>query len=150
MPGTFSQIYIQAVFAVKYRENLIEKEWKDQLNKYIAGTIRQLGHKPIITNGMPDHIHIFFGMKPAGSISDIIRDIKSNSTNFINDNKMAVSHFSWQQGYGAFSYGHSQISNVYKYIENQEDHHKKKTFKQEYIQFLKKFEVEYDERYLFD
>jgi putative transposase len=150
MPGTFSQIYIQVVFAVKGRENLISKEWKEDLHKYIAGIIKGKGQKSIIVNGMPDHIHAFIGLRPAMSISDLVRDIKNNSSNFINDNKFVKGKFSWQEGYGAFSYSHSHIENVYQYILNQEEHHKKKTFKDEYIDFLTKFNVDHDEKYLFD
>ena len=150
MPGTFSQVYIQVVFAVKARENLIQKEWKDELHKYIAGIIRNKEQKQIIINGMPDHIHAFIGLRPSMPIADLVRDVKNNSTNFINEKKFTKAKFSWQEGYGAFSYGHSQIKTVYDYILNQEEHHRKKTFKEEYIDFLKKFEVQYEEKYLFD
>lgn len=150
MPGTFSQIYIQIVFAVKGRENLIANSWKSELHKYIAGIIKGKGHKPIIVNGMPDHIHVFVGLKPAMAISELVRDIKNNSTNFVNDRRLVKGKFSWQESYGAFSYSHSHIGKVYEYIFNQEKHHQKKTFKQEYIEFLKKFEIEYDEKYLFE
>lgn len=150
MPGTFTQIYIQVVFAVKGRENLISKQWKDELHKYIAGIIKGKDQKPIIVNGMPDHIHAFIGLRPAMALSDLVRDIKNNSSNFINGKKWVTGKFSWQEGYGAFSYSHSQIDTVYKYILNQEEHHKKKTFREEYLNFLKEFDVPYDERYLFD
>ena len=150
MAGTFSQIYIQIVFAVKGRENLISKTWKDELHKYISGIITSKGHKTIIVNGMPDHIHTFVGLKPAMSISDLVRDIKNNSSNFINEKKFVEGRFSWQEGYGAFSYSQSHIDNVFKYILNQENHHQKKTFKDEYIEFLQKFGIEYNEKYLFD
>lgn len=150
MPGTFSKLYIQAVFAVKGRENLIANSWKDELHKYIAGIIKGKDQKSIIVNGMPDHIHAFIGLRPAMNISDLVRDIKNNSSNFINDRKLVKGKFSWQEGYGAFSYSHSHVDNVYQYVLNQEKHHKKKTFRQEYIEFLKKFEIEYDEKYLFD
>ncbi|MBC7873952.1 MAG: IS200/IS605 family transposase [Ferruginibacter sp.] len=150
MPGTFSQVYIQIVFAVKGRENLIGKRWKTELHKYIAGTIKGKGQKPIIVNGMPDHIHAFVGLKPVMPISDLVRDIKNNASTFINNHKFVKGKFAWQEGYGAFSYSHSQIGKVYDYIFNQEKHHQKKTFKQEYLHFLKRFEVEYDEKYLFD
>ncbi len=150
MINTYSQIYIQAVFAVKGRENLIGKSWKDDLHKYTAGIIKAKTQKSIIVNGMADHIHVFFSLRPASNISDIIRDIKSSSTNFINENKFIKSKFSWQEGYGAFSYSHSHISKVYEYILNQEEHHKKKSFKEEYIGLLKKFEVEYNEKHLFE
>jgi len=150
MAGTFSQLYIQVVFAVKGRENLIATTWKDDLHKYIAGIIKGKEQKSIIVNGMPDHIHAFIGLRPAMAISDLVRDIKNNSSNFINDKKFVKGKFSWQNGYGAFSYGHSQMDTVYNYILNQEKHHKKKTFREEYLEFLKKFEITYDEKYLFE
>ena len=150
MPGTFHQIYIQIVFAVKGRENLISNNWKTELHKYIAGIVKGKGQKSIIVNGMADHIHAFVGLRPAMSISDLVRDMKNNSSNFINGQKLVKGKFEWQEGYGAFSYSHSHIGKVYDYILHQEQHHKKKTFKQEYLQFLKKFEVEYDEKYLFE
>ena len=150
MPGTFSQVYIQVVFAVKGRENLIGKTWKDELHKYIAGIIKGKDQKPIIVNGMADHIHAFIGLRPSMPISDVVREIKNNSTNFINEKGFLRGRFSWQEGYGAFSYGHSQIDKVYNYILNQEEHHKKTTFREEYIGLLRKFEVEFDERYLFE
>jgi putative transposase len=150
MPGSFSQIYIQIVFSVKGRENLINKQWKDELHKYIAGIIKGKEQKSIIVNGMPDHIHAFIGIKPAISVSDLVRDIKNNSSNFINEKKFVKGKFSWQEGYGAFSYSHSHIKNVYNYILNQETHHRIMTFKEEYLEFLKKFEITYNEKYLFE
>lgn len=150
MPGTYSQIYIQIVFAVKGRENLIANSWKTELHKYIAGIIKGKGHKPIIVNGMPDHIHVFVGLKPAMAISDLVRDIKSNSSNFVNDHKFVKGKFAWQESFGAFSYSHSHIGKVYDYILNQEEHHRKITFREEYHGFLKKFEIEYNRKYLFD
>lgn len=150
MPGTFSQIYIQVVFAVKGREDLIDKTWKEELHKYIAGIIKNKEQKPIIVNGMADHIHAFIGLRPSMSISEIVRDIKNNSTNFINERKLVYGKFSWQEGYGAFSYGSSQVEKVYNYILKQEEHHKKKTFKEEYMGFLEKFKVPFGEKYLFD
>lgn len=116
MPGTFSQIYIQVVFAVHGRQNLIRKEWKDELHKYMAGIIKGKEQKPIIVNGMPDHIHAFIGLKPSMAVSDLVRDIKNNSTNFINGKKWVMGKFSWQEGYGAFSYSYSQIETVYNII----------------------------------
>jgi REP element-mobilizing transposase RayT len=148
--GTYSQIYIQIVFAVKGRENLINKAWKDDLNKYIAGIIKGKGQKPIIVNGVADHIHAFVGLKPSMAISDLVRDIKNNSSNFINEHKWLRSKFSWQDGYGAFSYSHSQIDQVYNYILHQEEHHNKKSFREEYIDLLQKCAVPHDERYLFE
>jgi len=150
MAGTYSQIYIQAVFAVKGRENLINASWENELFKYISGIITKKGQKSIIVNGMLDHVHVFIGLKPSMSVSDIIRDIKNNSSNFVNDNKFVNNKFSWQEGFGAFSYGQSQIKNVYDYIFNQKSHHQKRSFKQEYFALLKLFEIEFDEKYLFD
>ena len=150
MASTFSQIYIQIVFAVKGRENLIAKHWKDELHKYISGIITNKGQKSIIVNGVEDHVHIFVGLRPAMAISDLVRDIKNNSSNFINERKFIKGKFSWQEGYGAFSYAHSQIEQVYNYILNQEKHHHKKSFKEEYLDFLNKFDVEYNEEYIFN
>ena len=150
MANTFSQIYIQVVFAVKYRENLIDKSWKEELYKYMAGIINSKGQKAIIINGVSDHVHLFIGMKPSISISDLIREVKNNSTNFIHERRFVNGKFAWQEGFGAFSYSHSHIDNVYNYILNQEEHHKKKTFKNEYMDLLKKFEVEHNEKYLFE
>ena len=150
MSGTLSQIYIHVVFAVKGRENLIANGWKTDLHKYISGIIDGKEQKAIIVNGMPDHIHAFVGLRPAMAIADLVRDIKNNSSNFINNHKLVKGKFAWQEGYGAFSYSHSQIDKVYNYILNQEEHHKKKTFRQEYIELLKKFEIECNEKYLFE
>jgi REP element-mobilizing transposase RayT len=150
MPGTYSQMYIQIVFAVKGRENLISLQWKDELHKYIAGIIKAKEQKPIIVNGMPDHIHAFIGLRPTMAACDLVRDIKNNSSNFINEKRWVKGKFSWQEGYGVFTYSHSQIETVFKYILNQEEHHRKKTFREEYIDFLEKFEIEYNVKYLFD
>ena len=149
MPGTFSQIYIQTVFAVKGRENLLDKKWRDEVFRYMAGIIKGKGRKPIIVNGVADHVHVFVGLKPSMSVSDLIRDVKNNSTNFINEKKFVKGKFSWQEGHGSFSYSHSQIEKVYNYILDQEEHHKKRTFREEYLKFLKEFNVEFDEKYLF-
>lgn len=150
MPGTFTQIYIQIVFAVHGRGNLIDKSWQNDLNKYISGIITKKGQKSIIVNGMPDHVHAFMGLKPSMAISDLVRDIKNNSSNFINKKGFVEGQFSWQEGYGAFSYAHSQIDAVYQYILNQEEHHRRKTFKEEYTEFLNKFQVAHDKKYLFE
>ena len=150
MAGTFSQLHIQLVFAVKGRQSLIDKSLNTELYKYISGIIKGKNQKPIIVNGMPDHLHIFIGLRPSMSIDAITRDIKNNSSNFINDRGFTKKKFAWQGGYGAFSYSHSHIERVYNYILNQEIHHKKKTFKTEYIGLLKKFEIEYNEKYLFE
>jgi putative transposase len=150
MAGTYSQLYVQVVFAVKGRENLIASNWKDDLHKYIAGIVKGKEQKSIIVNGMPDHVHILMGFRPYMAIAELVRDIKNNSSRFINDNKFVKGKFSWQEGYAAFSYSHSQLENVYNYILNQEQHHKKKTFREEYLEFLTKFEVEHNEKYLFE
>ncbi len=150
MAGTFSQLYIQTVFAVKGRENLIDKRWRDELCKYISGIITGKGQKSIIVNGVADHIHCFIGLKPSMSISDLMRDVKNNSSKFINEKGFIKGKFSWQEGYGAFSYSHSQIEQVYNYILNQEMHHQKKTFKDEYLEFLSRYEIDYKTDYLFD
>ena len=118
MAGTYSQIYIQIVFAVKGRQNLLQKEWRNEVFKYMSGIIKNKGQKPIIVNGVDDHAHVFIGMKPSMALSDLIRDVKNNSTNFINDHAWINGKFSWQEGYGAFSYSHSQIESVYNYILN--------------------------------
>jgi len=130
--------------------NLIPKERKDELHKYITGIVQKREHKMLAINCMPDHTHIFVGMKPTQSISDLMRDIKTNSSTFITSEKIVKGKFNWQGGYGAFSYSHSHIDEVVKYVLNQEEHHSTRTFKQEYLSFLKKFEIEYDERYLFE
>jgi len=149
MAGTFSQIYIQAVFAVEGRANLLQKPWREEVFKYMAGIIKGKSQKPIIVNGVANHVHLFIGLKPSMALSDLVRDIKNNTSNFINEKKFVHGKFSWQEGFGSFSYAHSQIEQVYQYILNQEEHHRKKTFKEEYLEFLKKFEIEYDEKYLF-
>jgi len=150
MAGTYSQIYIQVVFAVKGRQNLLCKDWRDEVFKYMCGIIKNKGHKPIIVNGVSDHPHVFVGLKPSMALSDLVRDVKNNSTNFINDHAWIKGKFCWQEGYGAFSYSHSQIDNVYNYILNQERHHSQQTFQDEYKDFLKKFEIEHDVKYLFE
>lgn len=150
MAGTFSQIYIQFVFAVKGRENLLQRPWRDEVFKYMAGIIKHKNQKPIIVNGVADHVHVFVGLRPVMGISDLARDIKNNSSNFINEQKFLKGKFSWQEGYGAFSYAHSQIENVFQYILNQEEHHRNKSFKEEYIDFLQKFEISYNEQHLFE
>lgn len=150
MANTYTQIYLHVVFAVKGRDNLISKNWKDELYKYITGIVTNEGQKLIAINGMPDHIHILIGLKPDKSLSDLVRDIKANSSRFINDKKWINGKFEWQAGFGAFSYSHSQLTNVINYIQNQEEHHKKKTFKEEYIEFLTAFNVDYKNEYIFE
>lgn len=150
MPNTYSQLYIQIVFAVKGRENLIAPNNRERLHKYITGIVQNREHKMLAIYCMPDHVHLFLGLKPTVAISDLVRDIKAVSSKFINENHWITGKFNWQEGYGAFSYSRSHIDKVVNYILNQEEHHRKKTFKQEYLELLKKFEVEYDERYLFE
>lgn len=150
MAGTFSQIYIQIVFAVKGRACLIDSSWEDELYKYISGIVRNKDQKILAINGMPDHIHILIGMKPSCCLSDLVREIKKSSNEFINERKFSKFKFQWQEGYGAFSYSHSALDNVIKYIEKQKEHHKKQKFSEEYKEFLTKFQIEYKEEYLFD
>ena len=148
--GTYSQIYIQVVFAVKGRDSLIAQEWERRLYEYITGIVRNKEQKMLAINGMPDHLHFFVGMKPSCRLSDLVREVKKSSNDFIKEEKLSGGRFSWQEGYGAFSYSHSQLDQVIKYIMNQKVHHKKKSFKEEYTGFLKKFNVEYEDQFLFD
>jgi putative transposase len=150
MANTFSQIYVHTIFAVKGRENLINKKWKDELYKYICGIVNNNHQKVYAINGMPDHIHLLLSIKPDCKLSDLMRDIKASSSKWINDKKFMIGQFRWQEGFGAFSYSQSQINQVIAYIDNQELHHSKKSFKQEYIELLEKFKIEYDEKYVFD
>jgi len=150
MANTYSQIYIHIVFAVKGRDNLISPKRKDELYKYITGIISNEGQKLIAINGMPNHIHILIGIKPNKSLSDLVRDIKANSSRFINEQRWIAGKFEWQKGFGAFSYSQSQLNTVIKYIENQEVHHRRKTFKEEYIEFLEHFNVPFDSNYIFE
>ncbi|QQS52645.1 MAG: IS200/IS605 family transposase [Bacteroidota bacterium] len=149
MPNTYTQIHIHTVFAVQNRPSLISKSWSQRLYQYITGIIQNHGHKLLAINGMPDHIHILFGMRPAQSLSDLMRDIKGDSSLWINENKLVAGKFSWQEGYGAFSYSKSQVHSVANYIENQELHHCKKSFLEEYTKILVDFGIDYDEKYLF-
>ena len=150
MANTYSQIYIHVVFAVKGRQNLIRAEIREDLQKYITGIITNREQKLLSIFCMPDHTHLLIGLKPSISISNLVRDIKAGSSKFINDKNLIKGKFSWQEGFGVFSYSRSQIDTVIKYIQNQEKHHNKKSFKEEYLEFLKKFEIEYDEKYLFE
>ncbi|MBI5404521.1 MAG: IS200/IS605 family transposase [Ignavibacteriae bacterium] len=150
MANTFTQLYVHIVFSVKGRKNALQTENKESLHKYITAIVQKRNVKMMAINSMPDHIHIFLGLCPDISVSDIVRDIKHSSTNFINNKRWANGIFYWQEGYGAFTYSQSQINNVVKYIINQEIHHHKKTFREEYIELLKLFNIQYDEKYLFD
>lgn len=149
MANTYTQIHIQCVFAVKFRQSVIQADWKERLHKYITGIVQNNGHKMIAINGMPDHIHLFFGFRPNQSLSDLMRMVKGDSSEWINKQKLCQTTFRWQEGYGAFSYAKSQVKAVALYIENQEEHHRKKPFLEEYKNFLERFEVEYDDRYIF-
>ncbi len=150
MANTYTQIYIQVVYAVRGRANLIRKEWKDELHKYITGIVRNENHKLIAINSVPDHIHMLIGLKPDTALSDLVRDVKANSSRFVNEKKWVRGKFNWQEGFGAFSYSHSELDTVVKYIQNQEKHHSKKTFREEYDAMLKAFQVEYNEEYVFE
>lgn len=149
-PGVFTQLYIQLVFSPKNREALLLKTHQEQLWPYMAQTLINLEHKPIIINGMSDHVHVFLGLNPKMSISDLVRDLKRSSSLWINEQKWFRGKFAWQEGYGAFSYGRSQIDDVYKYIQKQEEHHKKRNFREEYLEMLRKFDIEFNEQFLFE
>ena len=137
------------VFAVKYRQALIERSWKDELYKYITAIIQNRTHKLLIVNGMPDHIHILIGMRPTQSLSDLMQHIKGDSSKWINEREFTKGKFEWQEGYGAFSYSRAQVPDVIAYIKNQEQHHSKIRFREEYFDLLKQFDIDYDERYIF-
>jgi len=149
MANTYTQIYIHYVFAVQNRFGLIQNRWRDELYKYMTGTITNKGHKLLTIGGMPDHVHALVSMSPKQSPSDLMADVKRSSSLWINENRIVQGKFSWQEGFGAFSYGKSQIPDIANYIETQEKHHKRRTFMEEYLEFLKLFEIEYDERYVF-
>jgi REP element-mobilizing transposase RayT len=148
--STYSQIYIQIVFAVKNRQALINGSWEEELYKYITGIVQNKNQKMLAINGMPDHIHIFIGMKPSCCLSDLIREIKKSSNSFIKEKEFSKYKFEWQEGFGAFSYSHSSLDNVIGYINNQKEHHKKRSFKEEYIDSLRKFNIEFKNEYLFE
>lgn len=150
MPNTYTQLYIQFVFAVKFRESLIKNEWKNDLYKYITGIVQTNKSKMLAINGVADHIHIFIGYKPTIAIPDLVKDIKLASGLWINEKKPTPHKFNWQEGYGAFSYRLRDIDEICWYIQNQDEHHRKKSFKEEYIQMLNDFSLEYEEKYLFD
>ena len=149
MANTYTQLHVQLVFAVKYRAALIEKEWKDRLYKYITGIVQENEHKMLQLNGMPDHIHIFVGVRPNQSISSLVQNIKGESSKWIKVEGLCKSPFAWQEGFGAFSYSKSHVPNVIRYIQNQEAHHNNESFLNEYKRFLKSFEIDYDDRYIF-
>ena len=148
--SAYSKIYIQVIFAVKGRASLIQSDWEEKLYKYITGIIRNKNQKMLAINGIPDHIHFLIGMKPSCCLSDLVREIKKSSNDFINEENFCRTKFYWQEGFGAFSCGHSDLDRVIKYIMNQKEHHRKRTFKEEYLQFLKKYEIEFKDEYLFE
>ena len=150
MPNTYTQLLIQLVFAVKERENFIHESFRERLEKQMCGTAQNKGHKPLAIYCMPDHLHFLIGLNPDHPISNLVKEIKNSSSNFIKETVLNGNRFYWQEGYGAFSYARSQLDLVVKYILNQPEHHKKQKFKHEYIQFLEKFDVNYDPKYLFE
>lgn len=150
MANTYTQLYVHIVFAVKGRANLVSKQWKEKLYQYITGIISNKNQKLMVINGMPDHLHILVGLKPDCNFSDLVRDIKSNSSKWINEEQFVKGKFEWQTGFGAFSVSQSQVKIVVNYILNQEEHHKKKTFKDEYIEFLNAYQIDYKPEYIFD
>jgi putative transposase len=149
MANTYTQIHIQLVFAVKYRAALIDKTWKERLHQYMTGIVQNNGHKLLRINGMSDHVHVLIGLRSSQSISELMQNLKRDSSAWINTEKLTPYRFAWQEGFGAFSYSHSHIDEVIKYIENQEEHHRKRSFLEEYKTFLQKFEIDFDELYIF-
>jgi putative transposase len=149
MANTFTQMYFHVVFAVKGRANLIRPQRKEELYKFITGIVTAKGQKLLAINGMPDHVHLLVGMKPDMALSDLVRDVKANSSRFIREQGWVKGAFEWQQGFGAFTLGHSQLSQIIPYIRNQEEHHRVRTFREEYIAFLQKYEIDYRPEYLF-
>ncbi len=148
MANTYTQIHIQTVFAVQNRMSLISDKWKEELYKYITAIIQNESHKVLQINGMPDHIHILFGMRPTQALSDLVKQVKQGSSTWINNNRLSVGKFSWQAGYGGFSYSKNDVHNVINYIRNQERHHKAVSFENEYLDLLRDFDVEFDEQYI--
>jgi REP element-mobilizing transposase RayT len=148
MPNTYSQLYVQVVFAVQGRQHFVTEAFRERLQQYITGIVQNQGQKMLSVYCMPDHTHLLVGMKPDLSVSDLVRDVKANSSSFIKNN--LGNTFNWQKGFGAFSYSKSQLNDVAMYINNQPLHHKTKTFREEYLEFLKRYEVEFDEKYLFE
>ena len=149
MANTYHQIYLQTVFAVKYRNAVIDKSWRSQLLGVIGNLINEANCKTIIINGVEDHIHCLVGLRPVVSVSELMKTVKAKSSKYINDHSLAPARFEWQEGYGVFSYSQKEVDAVYKYIQNQEEHHKVQTFREEYLELLKVLKVEYDEQYIF-
>jgi REP element-mobilizing transposase RayT len=149
MANTYHQIYLQTVFAVKYRNAVLDKAWRHQLFGVIGNLINEANCKTIIVNGVEDHVHCLLGLKPVVSVSELMKTVKAKSSKYINDHELTADRFEWQEGYGVFSYAHSQVDAVYKYILNQEEHHKKQRFLDEYVHLLESFEIQYDTQYIF-
>jgi len=149
-PGSYTQLYVQLVFAVKFRERLLTENIRKEVFSYMSGILTNKKHKSIIINGYTDHVHVFFGLNPSVSVSDTVADLKRSSSIYINENRLLPGKFQWQDGYGAFSYSKSGIENVYNYILNQVEHHRVKPFREEYLELLKAFDIEYDDRFLFE
>lgn len=150
MANTYTQIFYHVVFAVKGRANLISSVWKDDLYKYISGIISNQNQKLYIINGMPDHVHILVSCKPNMNLSNLVKEIKEHSSKYINDQKFVLGKFSWQEGFGAFSVSYRNVEQVVNYIKNQEEHHKIKSFKDEYLEFLKEQNIDFEEKYVFE
>ena len=149
MANTYHQIYLQTVFALKYRNAVIDKTWKEKLCAVIGNLVNEANCKTIIVNGVEDHVHCFVGLKPVVSVSELMKTVKAKSSKYINDHSLTSQHFEWQDGYGVFSYSQKNVDTIYKYIQHQEEHHKTQTFREEYLDLLKEFKVEYDEQYIF-
>lgn len=149
MANTYHQIFIQTVFPVKYRKAVIDKKWRSKLCGVIGNLINEMGCNTLIVNGCEDHIHCFFALKPNISVSEVMKSVKSKSSKWVNEQALTTNRFEWQKGFGCFSYGHSQIQRVYEYIKNQEEHHKKRSFHEEYVKLLEYFDIDYNAKYLF-
>ncbi len=150
MPDTYHQVFIQIIFAVKGRQSFLKKEFRQEFFKVMLSLIQKLGHKSIIVNGVADHVHCLVGLNPDKKISELVKDLKTDTNHFLKDKNWVTGKFSWQNGYGVFSYSRSQLDRIYQYIKNQEEHHRKRTFREEYIGFLKKYQIEFKNEYLFE
>ena len=149
MANTYHQIYLQLVFAVKYRAAVLDKAWREKVQGVMGNLINETGCKTIIVNGVEDHMHCFVGLKPAVSVSELMKTVKAKSSKYINDHNLTKARFEWQEGYGVFSYRQRDVDMIYKYVQNQEEHHQKQTFRKEYLELLNEFQIEYDEQYIF-
>jgi len=149
MANTYHQIYLQLVFAVKYRAAVLDKAWRNQVQGVIGNLVKEKGCKTIIVNGVEDHLHCFVGLRPAVSVSDLMKSVKAKASKYINDHNLTTERFEWQEGYGVFSYRQRDVDQIYEYIQNQEAHHQKQTFKDEYLDLLKEFDISYDSQYIF-